>query len=109
MLIKKNQHNQLLKVKTTPDENPIILEEIDPFLEWIVESRPTKVAYDDLSWKDLEPLPPQVVVSTSVGHRGSSQGTHDIDEKDNEDLDTRDNLQDILIIRYLSWHDVFVV
>jgi hypothetical protein len=39
----------------TPDADPIIMEYIDPSLEWIVETRLTTVGHDDLGWMELDP------------------------------------------------------
>ena len=36
-----------LIVEQRPDSNPIVLEDIDPTSDWVVESHPTEFAFDE--------------------------------------------------------------
>lgn len=56
--------NQLLN--KTPDANPIVLEDIDPFLKWIMETKLATFEDDDLEWMDLEPHAALEVLGTNT-------------------------------------------
>jgi hypothetical protein len=45
----------LLLLNQIPNVNPIILEDIDISLEWVVESRSIEFEDDGLGWMDLDP------------------------------------------------------
>ena len=66
------RRNQLLR--KTPGSQTIVLEDVDPSSDWVVESQPAAFDNEDLSWLDLDPLPQQQVVGVDVGHVPSRPG-----------------------------------
>ena len=93
------RRNQLLS--KTPGSQTIVLEDVDPSSDWVVESQPAAFDNEDLSWMDLDPLPQQedVDIDVAVGPvpSGPGESSHapieDVDddsESDHEDLNISD-------------------
>ena len=93
------RRNQLLN--KTPGSQTIVLEDVDPSSDWVVESQPAAFDNEDLSWMDLDPLPQQedVDIDVAVGPvpSGPGESSHapveDVDddsESDHEDLNISD-------------------
>ena len=93
------RRNQLLS--KTPGSQTIVLEDVDPSSDWVVESQPAAFDNEDLSWMDLDPLPQQedVEIDVVVGlvPSGPGESSHapveDVDddsESDHEDLNISD-------------------
>jgi hypothetical protein len=57
----------------TIDTNPIVLEDIDPSLEWILESQSTLFVGDDSCWVHWKPLVAPNIPRTSDASRGLRQ------------------------------------
>ena len=56
--------NQLLN--NTPQSNNIVLDDLDPTSDWVVESQRAAFDNEDLSWLDMDPLPHQHDVNNDV-------------------------------------------
>ena len=42
----------------TPESSNIVLDDVDPSSDWVVETQPAAFDNEDLSWMDLDPLAP---------------------------------------------------
>lgn len=80
----------------TADIDHIALHDIDPYLEWIVESQPTAFEDEDLCWMDLGPLAAKEDASTSDALGGLKQA--DEVDGDDEDPSPRDDFRNIVVI-----------
>ena len=56
--------NQLLN--NTPQSNNIVLDDLDPTSDWVVETQPAAFDNEDLSWLDMDPLPHEQDVNLDV-------------------------------------------
>ena len=95
--------NQLLN-KTLESSN-IVLDDIDPSLERVVETQPTTFDNEDLSWMDLDPLPQSEDLNIVVGRVPSGPGESSqnpiFESSHVEDVDY-ENSYDCHIIRLYS-------
>ena len=48
------RHNQLLN--KAPQSSNIVLDDLDPTSDWVVESQSAVFDNEDLSWLDMDPL-----------------------------------------------------
>lgn len=66
------RRNQLLN--KTLESNNILLDDLDPSSDWVVETQLAAFGNEDLSWLDLDPLPHQQDVNIGVGQLPSRPG-----------------------------------
>ena len=61
-------------LKKTPHSNNIVLDDLDPTSDWVVESQPAAFDNEDLSWLDMYPLPHEQDVNLDVVQLPSEPG-----------------------------------
>ena len=66
------RRNQLLN--KTPQSNNIVLDDLDPTSDWVVETQLATFDNEDLSWLDMDPLPHEQDVNLDVVQLPSGPG-----------------------------------